>query len=225
MRKISDIDINNRPREKLLHEGVYSLSDEEILAIIIRCGTKEKSSIELAKDIIEHFEGISKLVNADIYDLMTIKGVKKAKACEIIACLELVKRVNQERNRGSFTITEAAQVYELIKSELENELQENFMVLYLNIKSNLIKKEILFVGGETSSLVDINLILKKALIYGARKIICVHNHPSGDCRASQEDMKVTERIQMAGKLVNVALIDHIIIGKDSYFSFAKSKLL
>ena len=138
-----------------------------------------------------------------------------------MAVIELAKRAGYEKASKIITIRDADSVYSYLKVELENEIQEHFVVLFLNVKLKLIKKENLFLGGESSSLVDINFIFKKAIACGAKKIICIHNHPSGDPTPSKEDVALTNKIREISKIVQIDLLDHIIIGKDDYFSFAK----
>lgn len=224
MSKIADIKKHNRPREKVLMHGFSSLNDEELLAIIIRCGTKEKSAIEIGEVILNHYGSIFNLLNCDMYDLMRIKGIKKAKAIEIMASIELAKRAKREKNLEVAYIKSAKDAYEYVKSELESGKQEQFIVVFLNIKLKIIKKETMFIGGEDSSLVDINLMIKKALACGARKIICFHNHPSGEVFPSKEDVNLTNKIRSICDFVKIELIDHLIIGKDNYFSFKEANI-
>lgn len=221
MSKISNINKYDRPREKVLMSGIKNLSDSELLAIIIRCGIKGISAIDIGKIILEKYGSLFNLLTTDVYSLMKIKGIKKAKAIELMAVIELAKRVGNEKNRELVTIKDADSAYNYVKAELENEMQENFLVLFLNVKLKVIKKENLFVGGECSSLVDINLLFKKAITCGARKIICIHNHPSGDPTPSSEDINLTNRIRQVAKIVKIELLDHIIVGKTDYFSFSK----
>lgn len=221
MSKISNIEVYNRPREKALVKGIKNLSNKELLALIIRCGIKGVSSLDMSEMILNKYGSLSNLLNADIYSLMEIKGIKNAKAIELMAVIELAKRAGYEKASKIITIRDADSVYSYLKVELENEIQEHFVVLFLNVKLKLIKKENLFLGGESSSLVDINFIFKKAIACGAKKIICIHNHPSGDPTPSKEDVALTNKIREISKIVQIDLLDHIIIGKDDYFSFAK----
>lgn len=224
MNKISSIDKSNRPREKALMTGIKNLSDSELLAIVIRCGIRGVSAIEMGKIILEKYGSLSNLLSIDVYSLMEIKGIKKAKAIELMAVIELAKRVGCESTRSMITINDANTAYNCVRAELENERQEHFIVLFLNIKLKLIKKEILFIGGECSSLVDVNLLFKKAITCGARKLICLHNHPSGDPTPSREDVQLTKKIRLIGEIVKIELIDHIIVGKNDYFSFSKEEI-
>ena len=224
MSKIANIDRFSRPREKALTNGIKSLSDIELLALIIRCGTRGSSAIEIGEHIFKKYGSLSNLLSTDVYSLMDVKGIKEAKAIELMAVIELAKRASNEVNRSVSIIDDADSAYNYVKAELENETQEIFVVLFLNVKLKLIKKEHLFVGGECSSIVDINLLFKKAISCGARKIICIHNHPSGDPLPSNEDINLTNRIRKIADIVKIELLDHIIIGKNDYFSFSKMEL-
>ena len=221
MSKIFDLEVYMRPREKALMEGISSLSDRELLAIVIRCGIKGLSALELADKIINEFGSLNSLLKTDIYTLMKIRGIKKAKALQLGAVIELMKRVSKQSEKYTLPIRNAHDAYLLVKDELESEVQEKFMVMYLNIKLNMIKKEVIFIGGMNQSIVDIKLLLKKAIIYGAKKILCIHNHPSGDSSPSQEDIKLTFKIKQSAEYFNIQLVDHLIIGKNEYFSFSE----
>lgn len=224
MSNIKDLDIYNRPREKALKLGIEKLTNEELLAILVRCGIKGVSAIDLSRDILITYGSLHNLFNSDIYNLMKIKGIKKAKALELMAVIELSKRVNKEQHVNMLQIQDANTAYALVRCDLENSTQEMFMTIFLNMKLHVIKKEILFVGGEASSLVDVNLLFKKAIACGARKIICVHNHPSGDITPSKEDIAITSKIRNFSKIVQIPLLDHIIIGKNNYFSFNDNQI-
>ena len=224
MKKIANIEISNRPREKALINGIYSLTDQELLAIFIRCGTKEASALDIADLILKQYDSLSNIFSLDIYDLMKIKGIKKAKAIEMIAVVELARRISIEKGKKLLSIKDAQDVYELFKPELESKIQENFIVIYLNLKLKILKKETLFIGGENSALIDINLMFKRAIKCGAKKLICIHNHPSGDPFPSKEDVDLTNKIRNISKVVNIELLDHVIIGKNDYFSFKQMNI-
>ena len=219
MSRICDLELLARPREKALINGIESLNDSELLAIIIKCGIKGESALEIANKILVKEGGLKQLLKSDIHSLMKIKGIKKAKAIEISAVIELMKRVSKQEKEKLLSIRSSDDVYLLVKEELENEKQECFMVVFLNVRLHVIKKEIIFKGGDSQSLVDINLVLKKAILYGVKKIICIHNHPSGDPTPSKEDVELTIKIKKQAGFFNIQLIDHIIIGENSFFSF------
>ena len=224
MSKISDIAPYLRPREKALSSGFASLSDKELLAIFIRSGTKALSALDIAESILKTHNSLDEICHLDIYDLMKVKGIKKAKAIEIAAIVEIVKRIGVEKGRKIVSIKNCDDVYNLFASEVENYSQEHFIVLFLNIKLSIIRKEVLFIGGENSAFIDVNLLFKKAIKYGAKKIICIHNHPSGDPFPSNEDVNLTNKIREVSKIVGVELLDHIIIGHKDYFSFKQMNI-
>ena len=221
MSLIRDIEITNRPREKLIREGVESLSNEELLAIFIGSGTKNNSSIDIARALLDKYLTLNNLLNCDIYSLMKVKGIKKARANLFIAILEISKRASKEKINFVERFTKSDDIYNLVKYSLENEKQEKFIVIYFNVKLQIIKMETLFKGGDTSAYVDINMIFKNAIVCGAKSIICVHNHPSGDSTPSDEDINLTDSIRKISKIVKIPLLDHIIIGRKEYFSFKK----
>lgn len=211
-----------KPREKAINEGIDSLSNEELLALILRCGTKEENVLQLSSSIMNKYKTFADLVNANYNELTNIKGIKKAKAIEILAIMEIAKRVQKDRIHNFKLIRNSLDVYNNFSFLLREEKQEIFMVIYLNIKSHIIKYEKLFQGGVNSSIVDVNLIFKNAISYGASKIICLHNHPSGDPSPSKQDAFLTEKIKDIGELLNIKLLDHIIIGKNNYYSFSEN---
>lgn len=215
------IPLKERPREKAIINGVGSLSNEELLAIILRCGTKHKNVIELSSLIMKKYYTFSNLINCNYEELIKIDGIKQAKAIEILAIMEIAKRIQKSKINEIKKITSPEDIYKLFSILIQEEKQEVFMVIFLNVKSHIIKYEKLFVGGVSSSIIDVNLIFKKAICYGASKIVCLHNHPSGDPTPSNQDILVTKKIVKVGEFINIELMDHIIIGKNSYVSLKK----
>lgn len=222
--RVKEIEVYNRPREKMLREGVEKLTNEELLAILIGSGVKNNSVLDISKELLEKYGSFSNILNCDIYSLMNIKGLKVARAIIFVTISEIFKRMKFEVIDLSKSFNSADDVYELLKEELQYEKQEMFVVLYMNVKLKIIKKEVLFKGGINNSLVDINLIFKNALMCGAKNIICIHNHPSGDSTPSIEDIELTKSVKSMSKIAKVNLVDHIIIGNNNYFSFKKSNI-
>lgn len=216
-----DIPINQRPREKSITRGVDNLSDQELLAIILKCGTKGQNVLDLSNEIIKKYFNFNNLMSATYQDLITIGGIKKAKAIEILSIMEIAKRIQNAKIENAKCMTSPDDIYTNFSIYLKNETQEKFMVVFLNIKSHVIKHEILFVGGTSISIIDVNLILKKAINYGASKIICLHNHPSGDPSPSTQDILVTKKINTSASLLDIKLLDHVIVGKSGYISLKK----
>lgn len=216
-----NIPLNDRPREKALNNGVEFLSDQELLAIILKCGTKGQSVLDLSNTIMKKYHNFSNLINCNYNELISIQGINKAKAIEIMSIIEIIKRIQKSKVNDIKVINSPDDIYEIFSPLLENETQENFWIIYLNIKSHVIKWEKLFVGGVSISIIDVNLILKKAIEYGACKIICIHNHPSGDPTPSNQDILITKKINKNLLVLDMKLLDHIIIGKCGYISLKR----
>ena len=221
MISIKSIEKENRPREKLMREGVESLNNEELIAILIGSGTKNNSVFDISRSLLNKYGSFTSLLNADVYSLMEIEGLKEAKANLFIVIGELIKRANKEKIHFSKSYKDAGDIYDLVKVYLEQEKQEKFIVIYLNVKLQIIKQEVLFKGGADMAYIDINMIFKHAILCGAKSIICVHNHPTGDSSPSDNDIQLTNSIKKISNIVKIPLLDHIIIGKREYFSFSK----
>ncbi len=215
------MNIEEMPREKAIKNGIETLSDSELLALVLKTGTKKMNVFELSNYILSKYNNFNDLINCNYKDLIEINGIKKAKAIELLAIMEIAKRVQISKINNIKVINNADDIYNNFSLLLKEEKQEVFMVIFLNIKSHIIKYEKLFVGGISNSVVDVNLILKKALIYGASKIICLHNHPSGDPTPSVQDILITKKIIKMCEVVDIKMLDHIIIGKEDYISLKK----
>ena len=216
---IKDIPNNERPRERLIKYGVESLSNEELLSIIISSGTKDKSCKEISLEILKYFEDVSNMKNANISNLSSINGIGLSKACNILASIELGKRVYFKREDTSIKCNNSFKIYEYIKDEFIDKKQEYFYELYFDNKQRLIDKRLLFIGTINKSLVHPREVFKYAYLYSASSIAIVHNHPSGDVNPSKEDIEITEALYELGRLNKIPLVDHIIVGNNSYYSF------
>ena len=216
---MNDLPKDELPREKALKYGFNSLSDAELLAILLRTGTKQLNVKQLALNILKEMDNLNGLQNSRISKLASIKGVGMVKAITILAALELGKRLNKEDFDKPLKIRETKDVYNAFKSELENESQEKLMAIFLNNQNLVLANKILFIGISNQSLIEPKTIFKEAMLYNATRIIILHNHPSGNSNPSKEDYMITDTIRKAGDLLNIKLIDHLIIGKDEYFSF------
>lgn len=215
---------HDRPREKAVKYGIEYLSNVELLALVLRCGSRKMNVIELSQYIMNKYYSFNNLVNCCYEELVDIEGIKQAKAIEILAIMEIAKRVQKSKLENIKEIRSPKDIYDYFSVLLKEEKQEIFMVVYLNIKSHIIRYEKLFVGGISSSIVDVNLIFKKAISYGASKIICLHNHPSGDPTPSKQDLLLFKKINNVGAILEIKIMDHIIIGKGSYYSFEEMNL-
>ena len=218
--KIKDIPINDRPRERLINNGAENLSNEELLAILLKTGTKDISSKILASKILTEIKDIQNLKNINLHQLMNIKGIGQAKATVLLAGVELGKRVNNEiSNINNLKITNSSLIYLYYKNIIGLEMQEHFYCVYLDNQKRVVKDKMLFKGTINQSLIHPREIFKEAYLYSATGIICVHNHPTGNVIPSKEDLQITEKLVEIGNLLGVKIIDHIIIGKSNYYSF------
>ncbi len=216
---LKNIPISERPREKAMQKGVSSLSDAELVALLLRSGIKNCSVLELANQLLVEFGGLSNLFNTDIQLLMKVKGISKVKALDLKVCYELATRLNKDnKNSKKRVIQSTKQVFQQYRLFARQSSQEFFYVIYLDTKLQVLQEEKLFVGGLDRSVIDLKVIFKKAILCNACKIICFHNHPSGDSKPSKEDYAVTQSIVELGKVCKVTLLDHIIFGSDNYYS-------
>ncbi|MGI6709903.1 MAG: RadC family protein [Bacilli bacterium] len=221
---LKEIPVEDRPRERLEKNGPASLSNYELLAILLRTGYKEVSVLDLAKEIILKIEKLQKLSEITITELTEIKGIGKAKAIEIIAAIELGKRINKPILNNA-KLDNAKLVYLLFKEEMQNLSQEHFKCIYLNSKSEIIEKKLLSIGSSNITIFNPKDILKWGIKLSAVGIILVHNHPSGDPLPSRADIKMTDAIINAAKMVDIKVVDHIIIGKEKYYSFNENNIM
>lgn len=220
MYKIKDIPVMDRPRERLINLGSSSLSDEELLAIILKTGTKKKSVKMLANDVLKRIDGIENIKNINYEFLINLEGIGPAKACDVLASLEFGKRVNQKiKSLKKEKFNNSKLVYDYYVDEIGDKKQEYFYAVYLDSNKKIIKDKLLFVGTLNNSLVHPREIFKEAYLCSASSIICVHNHPSGNVLPSKEDIMMTDNLKKIGIVMGIPIIDHIIIGKSNYYSF------
>ncbi len=220
---IKDIPINDRPRERLINYGVKNISNEDLISIILKTGTKNKSVKDISNFVLKEFKDISNLKYLNINRLMKIEGIGKVKAIELIAAIELGRRVYLEKNINEIKIRDSNDIYKIFNNILKYKQQEHFYALYLDSKNKIIEKKLLFVGTINKSVAHPREIFKNAYLTSASFIICVHNHPSGDPTPSKEDIVFTNNLIEIGKLNNIPILDHIIIGNNSYYSFFEGK--
>ena len=217
---------NDKPRERLYNYGSMNLSNEELLSIILKTGTKGMSVKELSLKLLESVGDISKLRDIGINTLMKIDGIGKVKAIEIKAALELGRRVYMKNdNLDKLCFNSPDIIYSYFYDLLGTSKQEHFYCVYVDTKGKFIDKKCLFVGTINSSVVHPREIFKEAYLLSANGIICVHNHPSGDSTPSKEDKLITKKIKEIGIVHGINLIDHIIVGNGNYFSFYDNNML
>lgn len=218
--KIKDIPIHERPRERLLEYGVENLSNEELLAILLKTGSRRHSVKELALNVLSISGGISHLQDITKEQLLTIDGIGTTKAIELISAIELGRRIflnNQQKEKIHFN--NAYQIYSSTKYLFLNKKQEYFYCFYLNNKNEVLERKLLFMGTINRSVVHPREIFKYAYLTSASSIVCMHNHPSGDITPSKEDIRLTNALVELGKLNSIPVVDHIIVSDDNYYSF------
>ena len=213
--------VDDRPREKLLSKGIYSLSDAELIAILLGSGSKNESAVELAKKILNtHNNNLNELGKVSIEQLIKNKGVGKAKAVTIMAAMELGRRRKLADVMNRPKVTQSADVYEIFKPILADLPYEEFWVILLNRSNKIIAKEKISQGGVSGTVTDIRLILKKAIEKLACSLILCHNHPSGNLKPSESDISITKKLSEAGKFMEINVLDHIIVTDQAFYSFA-----
>lgn len=217
---------DDRPREKLILKGANSLSDAELLAILIGTGTRHETAVDLAKSILAAFDNeLQKLSRTDLKELMLIKGIGPAKGITILAALELGRRRLNKNNKEKVIINASNTAYDELAGQLIDLDYEQFMALFLNNRNEVIEKYVVSRGGRTSTVVDPVLLLRSAVLAKAKGIIIAHNHPSGNPQPSPSDITLTGRIKEASALFDIQLLDHLIITNNQYLSFADKGLL
>lgn len=223
---IKDWAEEDRPREKLILKGISSLSTAEILAILIGSGNKNETAVELSKKILESYDNnLNLLAKQSVNDLIkNFKGIGEAKAISIIAALELGKRRSLSAALYKKTISCSKDVFDIFNPIIGDINYEEFWVLFLNRGNKIIDKEKISQGGITGTVIDIKIILKKAIEKYSNSLILCHNHPSGNKMPSQSDKDITNKIKNAAKTLDIEVFDHIIITQTDYFSFADNNL-
>ena len=217
---------DDRPREKLLLKGKSTLSDAELIAILIGSGNRQESALDLAKRIlITNQNNLNEIGRLSVNDLTQFKGIGEAKAISIITALELGRRRRLEEALERPKINSSQAAFDIMQPIIGELNHEQFWILYLNNSNKIIYKNQLSSGGITGTLVDIRLLFKKALELSAVGIILCHNHPSGNLKPSHSDKDLTQKIIQAGKTLDIKILDHLIITEKAYFSFADSNLI
>lgn len=215
---IRDVHTDNRPRERLIRQGANSLSNQELIAILLRTGTKQESVLSLANRVLKNFEKLHELKHATLEEIVSIKGIGEAKAVQLLAAIELGRRLAQKQVDSRYTIRSPQDAAAYLIPEMSSLQQEHFVVLFLNVKNQVIHKQTIFIGSLNSSIVHPREIFREAVKRSSASIICAHNHPSGNATPSPEDIEVTKRIQEAGYIIGIELVDHVIIGDHQFIS-------
>lgn len=223
---IKNIPHSEQPRERLISIGVEALTNSELLAILIRTGSTKQSALEVGKSLLSSCnENLTELSEMTIEELCKFEGIGESKACQLLASLELGKRVKQMGILQRAKMSSPAEVVNFFSAELDDIKVEKFIGVFLNTKNEVIKWEVISVGSLNASIVHPREVFNRAIRRNAASIIAVHNHPSGHISPSKEDINITKRLYEVGQLVGIPLIDHIIIGKNKYYSFKEENQL
>lgn len=217
---------DDRPREKFLLKGKSALSDSELLAIILGSGNNEDSAVELARKILASVDyNWQKLSKLSIKDLMKFKGIGEAKAISVAAALEIGRRKAAQEIPEKEKVTSVNDSYKIFSQYLSDLQTEEFWAIFLDQKNHVIYKTQISKGGISGTLVDVRVIFRIAIEHLATSVVVAHNHPTGNLTPSQPDISITRRIKEAGDLLDIKLLDHLIIGENSFFSFSEQGLL
>lgn len=223
--KVKELSLTERPREKALQYGLDQLSNRELLALILRSGTKGYNALEIADQVLALRSTLGEVSVLNQQELITIPGINKIKAIEVLATFELGRRVTRDQILHKVCIEEPQDIVDWLNQEIGFQQQEHFMVLFLNQKNQLMSFKTMFIGTLTQANVHPREIYKEAMQQGCAKIICVHNHPSGDPTPSKADIDLTKVIVETGKMIAIPMMDHIIVAGNNYISFRQKRLI
>jgi len=224
--KITSWAVEDRPREKLIQKGTASLSDAELLAILISSGTKDKSAVDLGRELLGLVNNnLNSLGKLSIADLKKLNGIGTARAVTIAAALELGRRRKLAESPEVVQIKCSKDVADIFQPLLSDLVHEEFWILFLNRSNRVINRMKLSQGGISGTVTDVRMVMKKAIEYLASGIIVCHNHPSGNLNPSESDTRITQKIRDAGNLMDIQLLDHLIISDKDYYSFADNGVL
>jgi len=226
-RTIKDWPKEDRPREKLLDHGAGSLTDTELLAIILRTGnaSTRESALDHARLLLQQFKDFRGIDEAALKELGAVKGIGPAKTAQLKACLEIGRRMGREKWEVGHALRSSADVFHHFREQLEREKKEIFYVVLLNNKNRKLREVKISEGSLTSSLVHPREVFHPVIRESAAAVIFVHNHPSGDPAPSPEDLEITHRLKEVGEVMGVRVLDHVVIGRDRYFSFSDRGML
>ncbi|AMR32000.1 hypothetical protein A0256_11505 [Mucilaginibacter sp. PAMC 26640] len=216
----------DRPREKLSGQGRRALTDAELIAILIGSGSRNETAVELSKRILHHYDNdLNNLGKASIAELSKFKGIGEAKAISIIAALEIGRRRGDTEFKARDTITCSKDIYNIMRRHLMDLSHEEFWIILVSRASKVIAKELISKGGLNGTVADPRVIYYSAIQHQASSIVLLHNHPSGNLRPSKEDIFLTKKMADAGRLLDIAVMDHLIISDAGYFSFKDEEIL
>jgi DNA repair protein RadC len=219
--RILDMQKEERPRERLIKCGAGALSDSELLAIILRTGTKQENVINLSQRILSQYN-LKQLSQANLAQLMNIHGIKESKAAQIAACFEIARRLESFKEDAKLIINSPEDVYRRIYPRMREQKKEMFIEICLDTKNQIIKEDIISIGSLNANVVHPREVFRTALAESAAHIIVAHNHPSGDPSPSKEDIEITKKLVGTGKIMGIDVLDHVIIGDGRHFSMKEA---
>lgn len=222
---IRDFPQDERPRERFILNGPQSLSNHELIAILLRTGTKDESVLQLSNRLLTNFEGLRLLKGATLEEITEIKGIGQAKAIQILAAVEIGRRIANLNYNERYVIRSPEDGANYVMNDMRFLSQEHFVCLYLNTKNQVLHKQTIFIGSLNASIVHPREVFREALKRSAASIICLHNHPSGDPAPSREDIEVTKRLVECGKMIGIEILDHLIIGENKFVSLKEKGYL
>lgn len=222
---LRDLPHDERPRERMMQHGAEALSHSELLAILLRTGTRDESAIMLAQRILNRVGHLRHLQELSITELTNIRGIGLAKAIQLKAGLELGRRMARARQEDAVTIRRPQDAADLLMESMRYYQKEHFVCLFLNTKNRIMAQETITIGILDASLVHPREVFRAAMKHGTASIICVHNHPSGDPTPSPEDVALTRRLMEAGEIVGIEVLDHLVIGDNQYVSLKERGLM
>ncbi|MEH7273199.1 RadC family protein [Neobacillus vireti] len=222
---IRDFPQDERPRERFIQNGPESLSNHELIAILLRTGTKDESVLQLSNRLLTNFEGLRLLKAATLEEMTQIKGIGQAKAIQILAAVEIGRRIANLNYTDRYVIRSPEDGANYVMNDMRFLSQEHFVCLYLNTKNQVLHKQTIFIGSLNASIVHPREVFREALKRSAASIICLHNHPSGDPAPSREDIEVTKRLVECGKMIGIDVLDHLIIGENKFVSLKEKGYL
>lgn len=220
-----DLPKEERPRERLIELGPEYLANRELLALLIRTGTKSRSAMDLADMLLAHFGSLPKLASASYHEISGLKGIGPAKAADILAAFELAKRLSNSHSALKEVVTNPKDAADLVFHELRLLDKEHFLILMLNTKHRVIAKKVISIGHLNASLVHPREMFKEAIKHSSAAVILVHNHPSGDPSPSEDDIRITRRLVEGGQLLGIQVLDHVIVGEQGYVSLKEKGLI
>ncbi|WP_272501217.1 RadC family protein [Rossellomorea vietnamensis] len=222
---IRDFPQDERPRERMIQSGAASLSNQELLAILLRTGTKSESVLQLSNRLLNQFDGLNLLKDASLEEITKTKGIGLAKAVQIMAAVEFGRRISNLTFDDRYSIRSPEDGANYVMNDMRFLAQEHFVCLYLNTKNQVLHKQTIFIGSLNASIVHPREVFKEAFRRSAASIICIHNHPSGDPTPSREDIEVTKRLVECGRIIGIDILDHLIIGEKKFISLKEKGYL